>query len=594
MCRHKLLLMLALAMLTVVAACGGGGGGGGGAAGGGGGGGTTTVETNLHPVFYRTLDNAPVVQITLKRQNGAVIASNNITFDTRIETTGNRIVGQWTTATTDGNGKASVALPAGTYPLYITEPTGTPTGALNDTLTVTADMAKTYQASQQQWNITSPKNMSGLAISIIQTDASGNINAGTELRPLDEEVLFTTQTITAVGGATSASFTTELFQGTYRALIVATPTSTLDTIATYISPVFTAAGAGATETQNHTLKVSGNIVKLTLKDGANPVANGLYQMRVFDRTTRIMLGSSMTTSGVATVATGDFTDVVSVITSPGSFPTSLYAIHGYTASASHAADLVMSTIDGKVNPTSGTLQVNDTNAVVQAKINSGTGDYFDKTIASMFALNSAPVSTTGTGVYQIKLFEGNYILSAKNVDTFPDSQKLPITVSTVPMTGQNINVSVGGVITGRVQDVAKNDIAGVVITVKDATTNDTLGTATTAANGSYTISVPYGTYNLFANGAVTRNLVVSAANQTVTQNLTRYTVQGRLVDSAGGGLAGTLTWGGGTLTADALGTYTINIMQGENWVWFTPPTNKPSIGFENAAVLVDANTIASN
>ena len=261
---HKLLLMAALAMLTVLSACGGGGGGG-----------ETgpSVATNLHAVFFRTLTNAPVQSVILLNQIGTPIAGDAVTFDTRVDSTGNRLAGQVTTRTTEAlSGRADVALPTGTYPVVISAPAGTfNIGGLNDKVTV-ANTTTTYQTSQQTWNITAPVTMRSLTLTIFQTDASGNLDRGTTLRPLNPQVLSTTFNLVTGGiGVSTATITTELFKGTYRAVVKAVPFSAADALAPYVTPASTpiiAAGGGATETVPQiTLPSSANVLNLTLFDG---------------------------------------------------------------------------------------------------------------------------------------------------------------------------------------------------------------------------------------------------------------------------------------------------------------------------------------
>jgi hypothetical protein len=589
--KHKLFLMLALALLTVVSACGGGGGGGGGAPAG------PSVTGDLHAVFYRTLTNAPVQSVLLQRQNGSVIAGNAVTFDTRVDSTGNRLAGAVTTRTTDAaSGRADFALPTGTYPVVISAPTGTfNIGGLNDTVTV-ANGQTTYQTSQQTWNVNTP-NARTLNITIFQTDASGNLNRGKTLRPLDPRVLSTSLTTTL--GKSSWTFTTELFKGTYRAVIKATPfISTSSAIAPYVTAanaLITAAGGGATETvPTITMTTGGSLLNLTLFDGlTSAISNTVtpYKVDVYDKASLLLLGSANTNSlGNAAVQTGDITDIVAIVTNQTVTAAGVEAIKAFTASPGTAESLHKFAVNGSVvPPTGGALDATDLTMSVTAKTNPALGiEFFDKTNAGFI---SAGVSALGV-IQNLKVFEGNYTLTAE-INKFPDSDKVAITVNGADLTGQTINVRSGGIITGVIQDQSKNDIAGAVVAVFDATTDDLINFTTTSAQGTYTVAVPFGTYNVFVNGAVTRNMAVNT--DTVTKNFTQFNIQGRLIDSLGGGLAGTVTASGGTATAGGLGTYSIKLMEGENWVWITPPASSPSLGFSfEPAVQVDANTILSN
>lgn len=580
--------LLCILVTALLAACGGGGGGGG----------VAPVSTNLKASFFRTLTNAPVQSILLKRQNGTPIADNPIIFDTRVDSTGNRLAGQVTTRSTDTvSGRADFALPTGTYPVFISAPAGTfNIGGLNDKVTV-ANGQTTYQTSQQTWNITAPVTMKSLTITIFQTDASGNLNRGTTLRPLNPAVLSTSLTLSP--GSSTAQFTTELFKGTYRAVIKAVPLDA-GSIAPFVTPasaLITAAGGGATETvPTINMTAGGNVLSLTLLDGlTTPIANTVtpYKVDVYDKASLLLLGTANTdTLGKVNIATGDIANVVVIVTNMTNplIGGSVEAIKEYTASVGSNAQLHKFLVNGSVvPPAGGALDNADATMSVTAKINPQLGtEFFDKTKAgSIFAA----VSPLGV-IQDLKLFEGTYTLSAR-INKFPDSAKLSITVNGGDLTGQTINVRSGGVISGRIQDQSKTDIAGVIVQVTDATTNDLVNSATTSAQGTYSISVPFGTYNLFANGAVTRSLVVNT--DTVTKNLTQFNIQGRLIDSLGTGLAGTILTSGGLTTAGPLGTYSIKLMEGENWVRFTPPDTSPSLGFAfEPAVLINANTFTTN
>jgi hypothetical protein len=111
--------------------------------------------------------------------------------------------------------------------------------------------------------------------------------------------------------------------------------------------------------------------------------------------------------------------------------------------------------------------------------------------------------------------------------------------------------------------------------------------------------VPFGTYEVFATGALTQGVAVSSSAATKTLNLTQFAINGRLTDSVLGPVVGSVTWAGingGTnnVTAGALGTFTIpNVMQGLNWFLFQPPTGS-SLGFAyELNALVNADTIKS-
>jgi hypothetical protein len=174
----------------------------------------------------------------------------------------------------------------------------------------------------------------------------------------------------------------------------------------------------------------------------------------------------------------------------------------------------------------------------------------------------------------------------------PSSAPVALTLS-ADVPAQDIAVDAGGVITGNIQDQAHNNVPGIGIDVRDAN-HDSVGTAVTDASGNYSVAVPFGSYAVFAGGALNRDVGVSSGAPTATLNLTRFPLTGRLIDVAQSGVAGRVFTGAGNVTASALGTYTINVVQGVNWFLFQAPTSAPSLGFAyETNVLVNADTVKS-
>ncbi len=97
-----------------------------------------------------------------------------------------------------------------------------------------------------------------------------------------------------------------------------------------------------------------------------------------------------------------------------------------------------------------------------------------------------------------------------------------------------------------------------------------IGGAATDANGTYAIEVPYGTYDLYVDGAVTRDVKVSASAADKVVDLTRFTVTARVTDTTGAGVqADVEVLGGDQTSTDALGMYTLRVMEGINQLCFT-------------------------
>ena len=595
--RRKLLMLTMLfAVMFMVANCGGGGGGGSDVA-------TTptpttpTATTDLHAVFYKTLTNASLLTLNLYRQNGDGIPNRTVTADTRVDSTGNRVIGNFTSKTTDTNGTAYFALPSGTYPIVISSNTTSHIGGLNSSVTITSDKALTYKTSQQSWTVTSSKAFKNLSVKIYQSDSSGIVSWGSVTRPLEPSVLvFSTPTSTT--GLTSTTFTTELYKGNYRAVITAAPLNATDAIAPYVtttSSLISAAGNGATETVPtiNLDNAGGNLLTLALYDESTPISSvtASYTVTVYDKASFMPIGSAATnTLGVSSILTGTVTNVLAVVTKGGN----IEALKTFTASPSSNEKLTKYPVTGNVVvPSGGSLDATDATMKVVATFKTSLGnDYYDKML-SVYSAPSGTVNSVGA-ITGYKLFEGSYTVKA-SITKYPDSDKVTLTINGSAPASQNINVKAGGVITGRIQDQSKNDITGVSVSVWDSTdsTNTVISHTTSTTQGTYTLTVPYGTYTLSVGGALTRNISVNQA--TVTQNITQFQIQGRLTDSAGSGLAGTVTWGGGSASASSLGTFTLDMYEGENWVWFTPPSSQPSLGFAvEDAVQIDSTTITSN
>ncbi|MCA1827546.1 MAG: carboxypeptidase-like regulatory domain-containing protein, partial [Myxococcales bacterium] len=405
--------------------------------------------------------------------------------------------------------------------------------------------------------------------------------------PIDPIVLDATPAVSG-GNATQATFTTELFKGSYRAMIFAQPVAGTDTIAPFQTAAFNAAGGGASETQTVGLKSSGNVVALKLMDAAAAVPdNQIGSVAAYDASTLLALGSAAPSGGTATVNTGDVANVVVAVTSPAG---SVLAVNSYTASPTMSATLNRYDVTGHVKPPgSATItQSGGSYGSVSASLQTGLGAYWD----GFASTRITTAITDAQGTYDFKLFAGSYQLSALKVPSLPPSAPVSVAVAAA-VPSQDVNIAAGGVIVGNLQDASHNNISGVSVAVYDAN-HQSAGTATTDASGNYSIQVQYGTYDVVVGGALNAGVAVSAAASTGTLNLTRFQITGRLTDSNQAPVAGKVFFGGGNVTSNSLGTYTINVVQGLNWFLFTPPTTSPSLGFAyETQAMVNADTVKS-
>jgi hypothetical protein len=580
MMRKTFVLRAAAAICTLLAtACGSSGG----------------PNTNLKSVFFRTVTAAPVATLNLKRADGTPMGNpSRVRIDTRATFDNWVKVGRTATANANASGVATIVLPAGSYPIVVDPNLGRTAalvGTLNDTLAISANMTGTWQTSKQNWTVTSPtgKPFSAVAVEIFQVDAGGAALYGADtLYPLNPLVLTATPAVPG-GSQQSITFTTELFKGSYRAFITATPVATTDTIAPFETAVFSAAGGGATETQAIQLASGGNVVSLKFMEGAAVMLDSqIGNVSVFDAGSLILLNQGTSTNGVATLSTGVVANVIAIVSGPGG---EIMAAASYTASPTHSATLTRYTVSGHVKAPAALVQPYGS---VTATVKPNLGAFWDAQISG------SPVTaniTDAQGTYVLPLISGSWSLQAVTLTNLANSAAVSLSVNNANLTAQDISVNAGGVISGNIQDQTKINIPGVQVAVYTQDSSHTqVGTATTDAGGNYSIAlVPFGTYEVFANGALTQGVAVSSSAATKTLNLTQFAISGRLTDSVLAPVVGSVTWGlgGNAVTAGALGTFTINVMQGLNWFLFQPPTGS-SLGFAyELNALVNADTIKS-
>lgn len=601
-------LFLAILLSIAIISCGGGGGDGGG---------TTTTSSNLKAALYPTLNTAPVVSSTLLRQTAAGIANAKVNYV--VDQTGvagfNAAKITVASATSDVNGVASFAVPTGTYSAKLSSlPADAVTGENAEyyaTETVTASGGKSYQTDQYSVAITSPFPLASVQVSVYQTDSTGKVDWGSYTNAVDpvtgivasalrNPIVFD-KTTTMVGTATTSTIeNVELFKGYYRIVVRGTPVTPANALAPYISTVITVAGGGGTQNHAAALLAPSKAPSITLQDTTGaPIKTG-YTVNFYESTNHILLGTADTDliTGVASV--GAPTGVTSVVAKIYAPTTAAYqGVYVFSDIATSSAMILQQfTVAGQLQPSSGAL---DTTAVptVYALANSGLGRWADTEVASANA-------TAGTGVYSLTLFGGttaplNYKLSARNVTGFPDVTKKVVAVSN-PTAGQNITVAPGGVILGRLQTEGKADLANVLVSVFGTAADgiiELVNSQLTDATGNYSLQVPYGTYFLLVNGAVTDGLTVSSGTPTVSKNLTQFAMTGQVSKKIGsttqGASGATVFAGFQTATGSSLGVYTINVMEGKNWICAAPSAvNDPTYGYScNLNVLVDAASVAA-
>lgn len=546
-----------------------------------------SAATDLKAVFYKTMSNAPVATFTLQRQNGSAIATSNaVSVDTTSTFKGWMTIGSTRSLSTSANGVGSVALGNGTYPISI-NPNAALVGRFNDSLTVSGDTARTYQTSQQTWNVTSAKPFKALRIDVYQTDASGKALYSANPNAPDPLILSANITLTTNPTSTQ-SFNTELFKGSYRAVITANPSVSTDTIAPFETGVINAAGAGAVEPQSVSLVASQNLIMLSLKDGAVAVPDAAVgTIEAFDRTSLISLGTTNYSGGLASISTGSVGDVyVSVSASDGS----LMAFLPLTATTpATQKTLNRYAVTGQVKPVSGaTITPSGTYyGTVNAYLRTSFGQPIDTWLKGIPSSPAAIADANGT--YSMKLVEGVYDVRAEQVPGFATPKTVTFTAAAGPLP---LAVDAGATISGNVQDQGKNNVANVGVSIYDSAHNNIAGGATDLS-GNFSIAVPAGTYDVFVGGALSGSPTV-AASATSTMTLTQFQINGRLIDAQSNPFAGRVRWGGGSVTTTTLGTYTLKAVQGLNWFQFSPTSSSSPVGVTyESLVQVDANTFKS-
>jgi hypothetical protein len=406
-------------------------------------------------------------------------------------------------------------------------------------------------------------------------------------------------------------------------------------LATKFTGTINITGDGATETtQTVNLSSTGKVMNLTLQgitglplqDAIPGVAgtvttNDMLRLLAFDSVTGLPLGRVQLSNDVATndvsigallvdsgftdvvIAIVDFTDQLNdfggALNPDVDLPNTVLGLYRNSSLTSDDfRTLQQFEITGAIEPTqSGALDATDTASVTidATDVPTNLTPLYGNTIP----LADAAI-TPGTGVFTVNLFPGSHAFGATDVKSFPDFTQQDINITTE--TNVSIPVSVGGAITGRVQQENNDNISGISISIfpqnslTDVTIDldeDALVTVTTDADGVYSLELTFGTYDLWINGALSSNLVLSSSISTLTVDLRRYQVSGRIIDQNGGGLAGTANLiGSDTDVAGGIGVYTVDVYTGLNNICFIPPGDRPTLGNEcSFSFVVNQTTI---
>ena len=533
-----------------------------------------TLKSAINP----TLKEESVIATTLTRQNGDPIVGATVTMRSRIGNT--PIVAG--SGVTDPNGVKGLVAAAGTYD-YIIAGLPATVGNYSGKLTVTAAATQTnsLQTSEQKISVAAT-GITTATVRIHQLDSSD------EIVNIFSPNLSVTSTVVVND---IIDITTELFAGRYR--FVVSGADAAGNFATQMTDIITISGQGATEsTQTVNLSTSGNAVALTLLDEVGAALPN-YHLTAVDATTGLQLGTATTDGagvGSFNIHSG-FNNVAIYIQNAATFIEGIYINASLTAT--DITTLQKRTVSGAVEPPAGSaLDATDT-----ASITFDIADLPAKMaeVTYVTRLSELTAMTPGTGIYTRTLFPGSYSVKATGVQGFPDVTPTAITVVGVNLPNTNVAVAVGSIITGRIQDQANNNQANVEVQIFPANslTDNTVRQITSVmsnAQGIYSAELPYGTYDLWVGGSVITNLTVSSTVPTLTRNITRFQVTGRVIDELNAGVQavysnpgissviGATTISGPTTAASTLGIFTGRLYEGLATLCYTPPASRSTLG----------------
>lgn len=537
----------------------------------------SNIQKNLVPVLNQSLETTPVVTITLLHQDGSAIIGAPV--DVIHEEGLIRVTSG--SGTTDTAGIVSMGLKNGSYELQIGR-----TGEVADytgTLTVSTEPFQTLTLQTQRHTFSLDSGailMDETFVSVYQLDSNGMIDQRVRNTGNGPGLAAATDTVAI-----------EMFAGSYRATAYAdkdgggkTPMIKTATITAV------AAGTGNTAID---LSVAGFVLTMTLNDSAGAAITAGYDLEAYDTNTFIELDKDTTDgTGVGSLLVGSNMDVAITIYDDNG---DIVGLHNFGAiSADQNQTLQMHTVSGGVVPSSGTLVADDLAEITIAlsgnlalQLDDLAGANIDRKIDM----------TPTTGVYTVDLFDSAYNFGADDVENLPSVTELAVNVSGADLSSQNISVGPGGIIRGTLLNEANGPIMDTRVNIypvgvlsdpdlkrvdRDRTDNF----------GVYAIGVPFGEYDLVVEGAVTRSITVNASNPDQVIDLTLFALTGRITDADNQGvMADVDVLGGDTATSDALGVYSINVMEGINQICFTPVAN-PVLGYAcELNVQVDATTV---
>lgn len=646
----------------VLAGCGGGGGGGSSSGGGGSGGATASLTSSLAPVLqignvvtaqFQRRDQSTISNVAVAYSLSTTGAPGF--SDAKINVTTGTIAAGATTG-------YSTALPAGTFNMQLGNPgfVAGGVGGLNAVagtaavssvnavagnlfpeiipVAVTNTSVTNYRAEEYQWTITTPA-ASAVQVTVVQVDpATGKADVGTGkivASPLSAgggywttdsrtPLVVTAASSVATGGITSVQLNTELLPGNYKAYVTATNASGV-VAATYISPsVFTStsttAATGTPKNMPITL-TAGKAVSLTLQNNAGTAIAG-RRVDFFDGATLLNIGGATTdATGTASIAVESATTTVLAQVYTGAVVGAIDAMYTFSNVAAGGASVTLKqqTVTGAVQPNASCALTPLAGATTIGSIKVAYPSN-----PSLSLPNDVPLAASATvatnGAYSLTVFGPtagtgiSYNLSAigtvvgsPGVDGCSDVAVTPVTVAAAAVT-QNLAAAGGGTIIGKVSTKAGAAVSGLTIDVWQTSANGSkkIATTTTNASGNYQIAVPYGTYTLWAGSSIapltgwsaTEGVVVSAAAQNVSKNLTKFTLTMQVAKSLGTGQSAsinpTVNVGGLSVPASNLGVASVDIMEGNTWFCARPGATEASYSYLcNLNVLVDLNSVTA-
>jgi len=296
-----------------------------------------------------------------------------------------------------------------------------------------------------------------------------------------------------------------------------------------------AVGGGGTTTQDYMLQGNPGTITGTVTDAttAQPVAGATVSYSAGNATSDASGHYTL-----ASVAEGTYA-VTASAAGHGSASATVTVAAGGAATQSFALPPSPGSITGTVTDATSSLAISGATV-------SYSGGTTSTDAAGHYTLSSVPV-----GTYQVTATATGYV-----------AQSQPVTVSTGATTTQNFALARAGTITGTVSD------AGTSQAISGATVAYSGGSTTTDAAGHYTLSgLAAGTYTVTAAASahVSQNQTVTvSAGGATTQNFALAAspgaITGAVTDNGSGQPLGgaTVSYSGGSTTADAAGHYTLS------------------------------------